>query len=59
MAFKKKKETVNDLAGIMFVGFLFLGMALGALYGRWDVGPFLGLAMGFIAMAAVKLKYRK
>jgi hypothetical protein len=59
MAFKKKKETVNDLAGLAFVGFLFLGMAIGALYSRWDVGPFLGLAMGFIAMAAIKLKYRK
>jgi len=51
--FKKKKE---EPAGIAFVGFLFLGMAIGAIYNRWDVGPFLGLAMGFIAMLLVMLK---
>ena len=51
--FKKKDD---DVAGIAFVGFLFLGMAVGALMGRWDVGPFLGLALGFIAMLLVMLK---
>jgi len=52
MAKEKSKET----AGIAFVGFFFLGMALGALYGRWDVAPFLGLAMGFIAMLVVMMR---
>ncbi len=47
----------NELGGIAFVGFFFLGMALGAFYGRWDVGPFAGLGMGFIAMLLVMMKY--
>ncbi len=49
---KKKKE---EPEGIAFVGFLFLGMALGVLFNRWDVGIFAGLAMGFIAMATLKI----
>jgi hypothetical protein len=52
-----KKKWGNDLGGIAFVGFFFLGMALGAFYNRWDVGPFAGLAMGFIAMLFVMMKY--
>jgi hypothetical protein len=51
------KNKGNELAGLAFVGFFFLGMALGAIYGRWDIGPLAGLAMGFIAMLLVKMKY--
>jgi hypothetical protein len=51
------KSKGNELGGIAFVGFFFLGMAMGALYGRWDVGPFAGLGMGFIAMLLVRMKY--
>ena len=53
----KRKD--NELGGIAFVGFFFVGMALGAFYGRWDVGPFAGLGMGFIAMLLVMMKYTK
>lgn len=56
MAKRWKMNKNDDPAGMAFVGFLFLGMAIGALYGRWDIGPFLGLAMGFIAMAVIKMK---
>ena len=56
MAKRRKKNKRDDEAGMAFVGFLFLGMAIGAIYGRWDIGPFLGLAMGFIAMAVVKMR---
>lgn len=51
------KEKGKDMAGFAFVGFFFLGMALGAFYGRWDIGPLAGLAMGFIAALLVKMKY--
>ena len=50
--FKKREE----IGGIAFVGFLFIGMALGAVFGRWDVGVFLGLGMGFVAMATLMIK---
>jgi hypothetical protein len=54
-----KKDKASDLGGIAFVGFFFLGLALGAFYGRWDFGPLAGLAMGFIAMLLVMMKYKK
>ncbi|UCG95684.1 MAG: hypothetical protein JSV92_01380 [archaeon] len=53
----KKKSREKELSGYAFVGFFFLGMAVGAFYGRWDVGPFLGLALGFIATLIVMIKY--
>ena len=52
----EKKSKGREIGGIAFVGFFFLGMALGTLYGRWDVAPFIGLAMGFIAMLVVMMK---
>jgi hypothetical protein len=54
-----KKYKDSDVAGLAFVGFFFVGLALGALYGRWDVGPLAGLGMGFIAMLAVKILHKK
>ena len=57
MAKKETKNKRKDLEGIAFVGFFLLGMALGAFYGRWDIAPFVGLALGFIAMLVVKIKY--
>ncbi len=54
---KKFKGKGNELGGLAFVGFFFLGMALGAYYGRWDMAPLAGLALGFIAMLLVKMKY--
>lgn len=56
---KEKKDKTKDMSGIAFVGFFFIGMAVGAFYGRWDVGPFAGLGMGFIAMLLVMMKYHK
>ena len=52
----KKFKQGKDLGGIAFVGFFFIGMAIGAIFGRWDVGPFLGLGMGFVAMLIVMMK---
>lgn len=52
----KKSRDKGDLKGYAFVGFFFAGMAAGALAGRWDAAPLLGLALGFIAALAVKLK---
>lgn len=54
-----KKDKDNELGGLAFVGFFFVGMALGAFYGRWDIGPLAGLGMGFIAMLVVKMFHPK
>jgi len=53
------KDKAKELGGIAFVGFFFIGMAWGAFNGRWDVGPFAGLGLGFIAMLIVMLKFYK
>jgi hypothetical protein len=53
MKFKKQKQDKGSLA---FVGFFFLGFAIGILAGRWDAAPFLGLGLGFIASLAIVLK---
>ena len=53
------KDKIKELSGLAFVGFFFIGLALGAYYNRWDIGPFVGLAMGFIAALIVKMKYAK
>lgn len=51
----KKKE--KEMAGYAFVGFFFLGLVGGAIYGRYDLGALAGLAMGFIASLFVRMKY--
>jgi hypothetical protein len=56
MANRRVKKKREDEGGMAFVGFLFLGMAVGAIYGRWDIGPFLGLGLGFIAMAIIRMR---
>jgi len=57
MAKKKTKNKGKEMAGLAFVGFFFLGLAGSAVYGRWDVGALVGLAMGFIASLLVRMKY--
>ena len=51
MVKNKKKE----MEGIAFVGFMFIGFAISILISRWDIFPFLGLGLGFIAMLAVMI----
>ena len=53
----KEKSKGQELSGIAFVGFFFLGFATGIFFGRWELAPFLALAMGFIAMLTVRAKY--
>jgi len=46
----KKKDSVG---GFVFVGAMFMGMALGFLTGNVPVGLFAGLGVGFLAKAAI------
>ncbi|NIM47140.1 MAG: hypothetical protein GTN40_03210 [Candidatus Aenigmarchaeota archaeon] len=57
MAKKVSKKKSKELSGYVFVGFFFLGLVAGAIYGRYDLGALAGLAMGFIASALVRMKY--
>lgn len=53
---KKKSDPKDEASGFAFVGFMFLGFTIAIFYHRWELMPFLGLGLGFIAMMAVKLK---
>jgi len=44
-------------AGLFFVAFMFIGAGIGLLFGRPDVGGAIGMGVGFLAMAFIKLKY--
>jgi hypothetical protein len=57
MAKKFKKSKEKELSEYIFVGFFFIGLVIGAFYGRWDLGALAGLGMGFIALALVRMKY--
>ena len=53
------KSKKHEMEGIAFVGFMFIGFALSALVGRWDIFPFLGLGLGFVAMLVVMMLNRE
>lgn len=56
MVKKKKEESKSDSAGgLVFVGSLMLGIGLGLLYGRPDVGTMVGLGVGFILFGLIKV----
>ena len=46
-----KKSKIGERAGVAFVGFLILGIAIGMLYNQTAVGVLAGLGLGFISMA--------
>lgn len=41
-------------SGVMFVGFIILGLAVGFFVGNIAAGLFAGLGVGFIAMAIMR-----
>ena len=49
----KKKNNSSTIGGVVFVGFMFIGLALGMLYNNTAVGILLGLGVGFVAMGIV------
>ena len=50
---EKKNKTRSTVAGVVFVGCLFIGLALGILFNKTVVGLLLGLGIGFIAMGII------
>ena len=53
------KDKVKEMSEYAFVGFLFIGLAIGLLYGRPDVGVLAGLGFGFLALLIVRMKLSK
>lgn len=54
MTQEKQNSRENEVGGLVFVGCLLIGLALGFLMGNVAVGVFGGLGVGFIAMAIVR-----
>jgi hypothetical protein len=54
MASEKQKPDRKGVSGLVFVGFLMLGLAIGFLIGNVAAGVLGGLGVGFIAMAIVR-----
>jgi hypothetical protein len=54
MASENQKPDRKGASGLVFVGCLLLGLAIGLLTGNVAVGILGGLGVGFIAMAIVR-----
>jgi len=56
MASEKQEPKNKGISGLVFVGCLMLGFAIGFLTGNIPAGLFGGLGVGFIGMAIVRYK---
>jgi hypothetical protein len=54
MTSEKQKPDRSGVSGLIFVGFLILGLAVGFLIGNIPAGLLGGLGVGFIAMAIAR-----
>jgi len=54
MADENQKSGRSGVSGLVFVGFLMLGLAIGFLIGNVAAGLFGGMGVGFVAMAIAR-----
>ena len=54
MANEKPEPRKKGISGLLFVGFLMLGLTTGFLLGNVVIGLFGGLGVGFVAMAIAR-----
>ena len=52
---QEKDKSSKKAGGLLFVGCMFIGMAMGWYYGAYQIGMFGGMGIGFILMAVVVL----
>jgi len=52
----KNENRGNKVGGILLIGCMFLGLGIGKLYGNIGVGVLLGLGVGFLFLAAARMK---
>ena len=49
----EKNRSTKKAGGLLFVGCMFIGMAIGWYIERFQIGMFGGMGVGFILMAVV------
>jgi hypothetical protein len=53
---ENQKNETNKIAGIIFVGIMFIGIGVGKYIGDTSVGTLVGLGVGFLASAIYRSK---
>lgn len=48
-----KMKTTSTIAGLIFVGCMFIGLGLGFYFNMIPIGLFIGMGVGFIGMGIV------
>lgn len=48
---EEKKKHAKTVGGKLFVGCMFIGLAVGWYFGNFIIGMFAGMGLGFILMA--------
>ncbi|RKS02003.1 MULTISPECIES: hypothetical protein [unclassified Flavobacterium] len=56
---QNKNKEVNNLSGMIFVGFMFVGIAAGLFFHNTAVGTLAGIGVGFIASAMYRSEKNK
>lgn len=56
---QNQNKEINKLGGMIFVGFMFVGIASGMYFGHVAVGTLAGMGVGFIASAMYRSEKNK
>jgi hypothetical protein len=56
---QNQNKEVNKVAGMIFVGFMFVGIAAGMFFGKVPIGTLAGMGAGFIASAIYRSEKNK
>ena len=53
---KEQSKKSNEIVGYVFVGCIVIGMGISFALGNMPVGLFIGVGVGFVAMAVIRFK---
>ena len=56
---KSNNKSNNGVSGLLFVGFMFLGVAAGFIWNQVAIGTLIGMGVGFLAMAIYTAMHSK